>query len=224
VDIGRRAARCWCAARAAASPLRRRRRHALRMEMFRRDVDARRLVSRAVAATCAFLMRAWLVGAHRLMVLASPPRIDVSSSRRATRGHRLRTRCSSVRVGGQRSRSRAPRHPARPGEGRAGAGRAAVAGHALTAAGSPSARVHRADWLADANVSLWVLAYVAGAHLRCAHVRVRRWGGACSRRCVLRCLRRPDRRRRLGRHESHVFPFLGAACFLGAGYGCRWRA
>jgi CIC family chloride channel protein len=45
---------------------------------FRRDVDAPRLVPAALAATCAYSMRAWLVGPSHLVVLEAAPDIDTA--------------------------------------------------------------------------------------------------------------------------------------------------
>jgi chloride channel protein, CIC family len=191
---------------------------------FRRDVDARRLVSCAVAATCAFLMRAWLVGAHRLVVLAAPPRIDgvfvlgvLLVAIACGLGARLFAWAASAL-------KELARHGTPLGRA-AGAGVVlaglAVAGHALTGHWITFGPGYiAADWLADANVSLWVLG-LALLVRTCGTLTCVYGGGgggvftslACCGVFVGQIVAVA-----LGRHESHVLPFLGAACFLGAGY------
>jgi CIC family chloride channel protein len=191
---------------------------------FRRDVDARRLVSCALAATCAFLMRDWLVGARQLVVVAGPPRIDgvfvlgvLLVGIACGLGARL-----FAWAGAALKRLARRGTPLGRAAG-AGAVLAALAtsGHALTGRWITFGPGYiAADWITGpggppAVLCLALLVRACGT-LACVY-----GGGGGGVFTALACCGvfvGQIVAVVLGRHESHVFPFLGAACFLGAGY------
>jgi CIC family chloride channel protein len=191
---------------------------------FRRDVDARRLVACAIAAASAFTVRAALTDVHHLVVLNAVPTVDavfvtgvllvavacgLGARMFAWAGELLKHRASHETPLGRA----------------AGAGVLlailAWAGH--TASGSwitfgPGYLA--ADWLLAGPHPLWLLG--ATLLIRTAGTLACVYGGggggvftslACMGAFVGQIVAGA-----LGRTESRVFAFLGAACFLGSGY------
>jgi CIC family chloride channel protein len=191
---------------------------------FRRDVDARRLVPCAIAAACAFLTRAWLIGARPLVVPGEPPRVDgvfVLGVLLVGIGCGLGARLFA-------SAGAALKQLARHGTplGRAASAGAvlaglAAAGHALTGRWITFGPGYiAADWITDGGGPLWVLCVALLVRVCGTLTCVYGGGGggvftslACAGVFVGQIVAVA-----IGGVESHVLPFLGAACFLGAGY------
>ncbi|HZR83549.1 MAG TPA: chloride channel protein [Candidatus Binatia bacterium] len=191
---------------------------------FRRDVDARRLVPCAIAAAAAFAVRDALVGARRIAVLESTPVVDATFA----------LGVALVAIGcGVGARLFAETGEWLKGLARGGTplGRAVVAGavlaglawtgHALTGSWITFGPGYVAsDWVRHGSYPIWLL--LATLVIRAAGTLTCVYGGggggvftslACCGVFVGQIVGEL-----VGRTESDLFPFLGAACFLGSGY------
>ncbi|MCM3873901.1 MAG: chloride channel protein [Pyrinomonadaceae bacterium] len=191
---------------------------------YRRDIDARRLVPCAIAAVSAYAVRAVLTGPRHLVVMDATPKVDLTfvagvvlvAVACGLGGHLFAWMGEWLKNHTTRNRRLARA---------AGAGvllaLLAWAGH--TASGSwitfgPG--YIAADWLFTGSHSFWLLSVVLLIRIAGTLVCVYGGGGggvftslACSGAFVGQIVAEA-----LGRTDSHVFPFLGAACFLGSGY------
>jgi len=191
---------------------------------FRRDVDARRLIPCAVAAASAYTVRAALIGARHLVVLDAMPTVDavfVAGALLVAVACGLGARLFAW--AGERLKYRAG-HESPLGRA-AGAGvllaLLAWAGHTLSGSWITFGPGYfAADWLLAGPHPLWLLG--ATLLIRTAGTLTCVYGGggggvftslACTGTFIGQIVAQA-----LGRTESHVFPFLGAACFLGSGY------
>jgi chloride channel protein, CIC family len=191
---------------------------------FRRDVDGRRLVPCAVAAATAFLVRAALIGSHHLVEMDGAPEIDrvfvvgvVLVAIACGIGGRLFALAGEAlkHLGSHETRQfRAI------GAGVFLAvlawGGHHISGHWVTFGPGYIA----ADSLMNGSTTVWVLSAVL--LIRCAGTLSCVYGGggggvftslACAGAFVGQIIAVA-----LHRTESHVFPFIGEACFLGSGY------
>jgi CIC family chloride channel protein len=191
---------------------------------FRRDVDARRLVPCAIAAVAAFTTRSALIGAHHVVVMDAAPTVDAvfvagvllvavvcgfGARLFATIGERLKIRASR-----ETPLARA-----------AGAGvflaLLAWAGHNVSGSWITFGPGYlAADWLLGGFHPLWLIGVTLLVRTAGTLACVYGGGGggvftslACMGAFVGQIVAEA-----LGRTDSHVFPFLGAACFLGSGY------
>jgi CIC family chloride channel protein len=191
---------------------------------FRRDVDARRLVPCAFAAACAFLTRAWLIGARWLVVPGEPPRVDgvfVLGVLLVGVGCGLGARVFAWAGEALKQLARRGTPLARAVSAGVVLAGLAVAGHALTGRWITFGPGYlAADWISDGGGPLWVLCLALLVRVCGTLTCVYGGGGggvftslACAGVFVGEIVAVA-----LGREESHVLPFLGAACFLGAGY------
>jgi len=191
---------------------------------FRRDVDARRLVPCAFAAACAFLTRAWLIGARHLVVAGEPPRVDgvfVLGVLLVGIGCGLGARVFAWAGAALKQLARRGTPLGRAASAGVVLAGLAVAGHALTGRWITFGPGYlAADWISDGGGPLWVLC-VALLVRACGTLTCVYGGGgggvftslACAGVFVGQIVAVA-----IGRVESHALPFLGAACFLGAGY------
>ncbi|HEY6328489.1 MAG TPA: chloride channel protein [Blastocatellia bacterium] len=191
---------------------------------FRRDVDGRRLVPCAVAAATAFIVRAALIGSHHLVVMDGVPKVDrvfvagvVLIALACGIGGRL---FALAGEGLKHLASHETRHFRAIGAGLVLAvlawGGHHISGHWVTFGPGYIA----ADSLLNGSTTLWVLSAVL--LIRCAGTLSCVYGGggggvftslACAGAFVGQIVAVV-----LHRTESHVFPFIGEACFLGSGY------
>jgi chloride channel protein, CIC family len=191
---------------------------------FRRDVDAARLVPSAVAAGCSFAVRDWLIGTNQLAVLDMVPRLDGIFVVGAL--------LVGVACGlGARLFAHAAEALKQLGERATSLVRAAVAGGSLAVlawAGHALAGTWitfgpgyiAADWLHAGAHPIWLLVATLLVRALGTLLCVAGGGGggvftslACMGVFIGQVVAEV-----LGRTESHVFPFLGAACFLASGY------
>lgn len=191
---------------------------------FRRDVDARRFVPCAVAAAVSYITRWWLIGPRHLVVMSGSPTIDLSFVAGVALvalacgiGARL---FASV---DEWLHARAQHHTRLGRALAAGLVLAAItwAGHALSHEWVTFGPGYiAADWLFSGSHPRWAIAGVlfvrAAATLTCVY-----GGGgggvftalACCGAFVGQLVAEV-----VGQAETFVFPLLGAASFLGAGY------
>jgi chloride channel protein, CIC family len=191
---------------------------------FRRDIDARRLVPCTIAAASSFAVRDAIAGARHLVVLETVPVIDATFIAGVVLvgvacglGARLFARIGEVlkrlaRRGTPLARAAAA------GTVLAGL---AVAGHALSGTWITFGPGYvAAHWLDAGPHPIWLL--LATLLVRTAGTLTCVYGGggggvftslACTGVFIGQIVAEL-----LGRTESYVFPFLGAACFLGSGY------
>ena len=191
---------------------------------FRRDVDARQLVPCTFAAMCAFLIRAWLIGARQLVVPGEPPRVDavfILAVLLVGIGCGLGAHVFARAGAALKELARRGRPLGRAATAGVVLAGLALAGHALTGRWITFGPGYlAADWITDGGGPLWVLCLAllvrACGTLTCVY-----GGGGGGVFTSLACLGvfvGQIVAVALGRVESHVLPFLGAACFLGAGY------
>jgi chloride channel protein, CIC family len=191
---------------------------------FRRDVDAPRFVPCAVAASCAYAMRAWIAGARYLVTLRARPELDL----RLVVGFLAVGLCCGLGArlfawideALQASARRTPALPRAIGAGLV-LGALAWGGHELAGEWITFGPGYiAADWLLAAPHPLWVLGLATV--IRTAGTLTCVYGGggggvftslACTGAFLGQIVAVS-----LGATETQVLPLLGAACFLGAGY------
>jgi CIC family chloride channel protein len=191
---------------------------------FHRDVDARRLVPCAFAAASAFVARAWLIGARQLVAPGEPPRIDavfVLGVLLVGIGCGLGARAFAWAGATLKQLARRGTPLGRAASAGVVLAGLAVAGHALTGRWITFGPGYlAADWITDGGGPLWVLCLALLVRVCGTLTCVYGGGGggvftslACAGVFVGQIVAVA-----VGRVESHMLPFLGAACFLGAGY------
>src|SRR5262249_36759805 len=191
---------------------------------FRRDIDGRRLVPCAFAAACAFVTRAWIIGARRLVGPGEPPRIDavfVLGVLLVGIGCGLGARAFAWAGVALKQLARHGTPLGRAASAGVVLAGLAVAGHALTGRWITFGPGYlAADWITDGGGPLWVLCLALLVRACGTLTGVYGGGGggvftslACAGVFVGQIVALA-----VGGDESHVLPFLGAACFLGAGY------
>jgi CIC family chloride channel protein len=191
---------------------------------FRRDVDARRFVPCALAASAAYLTRRELAGVRHLVVADSAPPFDA----RFIAGVLLVAVACGV---GARVFAHVDEWLQQRARTRGRLERAVVAGVVLAAlawAGHALAREWvtfgpgyvAVDWLLGGTHPWWLVGAVllvrASATLTCVY-----GGGGGGVFTALACcgaLLGAIVAELIGDRGTHVYPLLGAACFLGAGY------
>jgi CIC family chloride channel protein len=191
---------------------------------YRRDVDARRLIPCVIAAVTAFVVRSAITGTHHLVVMDGEPAIDktfVVGVLLVAVACGLGGRVFAML--GERLKHRAEHHV--PLARAAGAGVLLVAlawtGHVFSGEWVTFGPGYiAADWLAIGPHPLWLLSLVLLIRITGTLTAVYGGGGggvftslACTGALMGQVVAEV-----LGRGESRVHAFLGAACFLGSGY------
>jgi CIC family chloride channel protein len=191
---------------------------------FKRDVDAPRLVSCALAAACSYATRAWLIGTAHLVEVRGQPQLDAT----------FVLACVAVAIGcglGARLFAAATDLFRRHAQGRSRLSRAALAGCALALLAWAGFELTgtwitfgpgyvAAGWLTAAphTYALLLLIFVIRTLGTLTCVYGGGGGGvftslACSGAFVGQAVAEL-----VGRTETNVLPLLGAACFLASGY------
>lgn len=191
---------------------------------FRRDVDAPRLVPAVVAAACSYATRVALIGPNQLVTLEARPAIDapfVLGCLLVAVGCGLGARLFAIATEALRRLGARVGPWTRAVSGSVVLAGLAFSGHALSGAWVTFGPGYvAADWLVAGEHALWLLAVILVVRTAGTLVCVYGGGGGgvFTSLALTGAFVGEIVAHLLGRPEGNVFPVIGAACFLGAGY------
>ena len=191
---------------------------------YRRDVDATRLVPAAVASACAYGMRVAVAGAHPLVQVRELPPLDAVFIAGCLLVGILCGVGGRLFAQAQTSLQHLAKHgsaPLRVVGASIVFGALAWAGHALSGSWITLGPGHIAtEWLFSGAHTAWLVAAIfvirTAGTLVCVYGGG--GGGVFTALAVTGAFIGALVSIALGREDSLVFPFVGAACFLSAGY------